>query len=91
MGECEEDGIGYKWEAKALGALDGHQPSEGDKCQDFDFVVKHDPHMSGHYWLTDICQQQIELVTGKNGPSSTFSSSNIMLHSDKYSEVGACM
>ncbi len=91
VGDCEETGIGYKWDAAALGGLQGHHPSEGDKCQQFDVTVKHDPHMSGHYWLTDVCQQAIEIVTSKNGPSSTYSSSNLMLHSDKYSDVGSCM
>ena len=91
MGECEETGIGYKWDTATLGELEGHHPSDGDKCQQFEVTVKHDPHMSGHYWLTDVCQQAIEIVTSKSGPSSTYSSSNLMLHSDKYSDVGSCM
>ena len=91
VGECEETGIGYKWDSAGLGELDGHHPSDGDKCQQYEMAVKHDPHMSGHYWLTDVCQQAIEIVTSKSGPSSTYSSSNLMLHSDKYSDVGSCM
>jgi hypothetical protein len=90
MSECSETGLGYRWFGNALGDLHSHQPSTGDKCEHFKVSVKHDPHMSGQYWLTDICQQTIDIVTGKAG-SSAFTQSNLVLRADKYSDVGACL
>lgn len=52
--------------------------------------VKRDPHMAGHYWLTDICQQAINIVSSKAG-SSAVTQSNLMLKPDKLSDVGVCM
>lgn len=46
--------------------------------------------MAGHYWLTDICEQAIDIVSSKAG-SSTVSQSNLVLRSDKYSDVGQCL
>jgi hypothetical protein len=46
--------------------------------------------MAGHYWLTDVCQQAIDVWAGKVG-SSSFSQSNLVLRADKYSDVGACL
>ena len=46
--------------------------------------------MAGHYWLTDICQQAINIVSSKTG-SSAVTQSNLMLKPDKLSDVGVCM
>ena len=46
--------------------------------------------MAGHYWLTDICQQAINIVSSKAG-SSAVTQSNLMLKPDKLSDVGVCM
>lgn len=90
LSECADTGLGYKWAGSALGDLEHHHPSTGDKCEHFQVSVKRDPHMAGHYWLTDICQQAINIVSSKAG-SSAVSQSNLMLKPDKLSDVGVCM
>lgn len=52
--------------------------------------MKRDPHMAGHYWLTDICQQAFDIVSSKPG-SSAVTKSNIVLKNDRYSDVGSCL
>ena len=79
-----------RWQGGALGALEGHHPSGGGQCQSFRLSIAHDPHMAGHYWLADVCQQAIDIMAGKVG-SSSFSASNLVLRADKYSDVGACL
>ncbi|EIE18173.1 hypothetical protein COCSUDRAFT_34613, partial [Coccomyxa subellipsoidea C-169] len=90
LSECAETGLGYRWAGSALGDLEQHHPSTGDKCEHFQVSVKRDPHMAGHYWLTDICQQAIDIVSSKSG-SSAVTQSNIVLKADRYSDVGSCL
>lgn len=90
LSECAETGLGYRWSGEALAGLNEHHPSTGDKCEHFQVTVKHDPHMSGHYWLSDVCQQTIDIVAGKAG-STSVSQSSLVLKADKYSDVGACL
>lgn len=35
MSECADTGLGYKWAGSALGDLQHHHPSTGDKCEHF--------------------------------------------------------
>ena len=53
-------------------------------------TVRHDPHMAGHYWLSDICQQRIDIVATKNG-KTMFSQTSVVVAKDKYSDIGSCL
>ena len=166
MAECEETGLGYRWEGAQLGSLHNYQPSEGHRCaaclcglqakvwtaaaeqcsrmqalvldrpasedkdtcslckarsasqwqqqiltvlqqgtvaactscalpracrcEKFLMTVKHDPHMAGHYWLSDICQQRIDIVATKNG-KTMFSQTSVVVAKDKFSDIGSCL
>lgn len=35
LSECVETGLGYRWAGNALGDLEQHHPSTGDKCEHF--------------------------------------------------------
>lgn len=35
LSECADTGLGYKWAGSALGDLQHHHPSTGDKCEHF--------------------------------------------------------
>ncbi|KAK9813800.1 hypothetical protein WJX73_010289 [Symbiochloris irregularis] len=90
VSECGETGIGYHWEGESLGALAGHHPKDGHKCEKFLMRVRHDPHMAGHFWLTDICQQRIDIVATKNG-KTMFSQTSVVVAKDKFSDIGSCL
>lgn len=53
-------------------------------------TVKHDPHMAGHYWLSDICQQRVDIVATKNG-KTMFSQTSVVVAKDKFSDIGSCL
>ena len=46
--------------------------------------------MAGHYWLSDICQQRIDIVATKNG-KTMFSQTSVVVAKDKYSDIGSCL
>ena len=91
--QCDETGLGYRWEAGQLQGLQDHEPWKGDRCEKFKLTIKHDPHMAGNFWLTDICQQRIDIVATKNGKTmfSQTTSSSIIVAKDKFSDVGSCL
>ena len=60
------------------------------RCEKFLMTVKHDPHMAGHYWLSDICQQRIDIVATKNG-KTMFSQTSVVVAKDKFSDIGSCL
>ena len=53
-------------------------------------TIKHDPHMAGHYWLSDVCQQRIDIVATKNG-KTMFSQTSVVVAKDKFSDIGSCL
>ncbi|KAK9830092.1 hypothetical protein WJX72_009747 [[Myrmecia] bisecta] len=59
---CEAEGIGYKWTGSQMGALYNHEPSQGVVCQPFSMTVYHEVDSTTSLWLTDICEQNLELV-----------------------------
>ena len=46
--------------------------------------------MAGHYWLSDICQQRIDIVATKNG-KTMFSQTSVVVAKDKFSDIGSCL
>ena len=88
--ECDETGLGYRWEGDQLEGLELHEPWQGEKCQKFSITIQHDPHMGHNFWLTDICQQRIDIVATKNG-KTMFSQSSVVVAKDKFSDVGSCL
>lgn len=90
LDECDETGLGYKWEGEALRALQHHHPKDGHQCEKFLMTIRHDPHMAGHFWLSDICQQRIDIVATKNG-KTMFSQSSVVVAKDKFSDIGSCL
>ena len=60
------------------------------RCEKFLMTVKHDPHMAGHYWLSDICQQRVDIVATKNG-KTMFSQTSVVVAKDKFSDIGSCL
>ncbi|KAK9869001.1 hypothetical protein WJX84_007815 [Apatococcus fuscideae] len=87
---CDEVGIGYRWEGAALGALNNHPPSHGEVCEHFEMIVRHDPHQSGPFWLTDICQQNVDVSVNKNGKIMMAQSTSVAAQ-DKFTDVGSCL
>lgn len=87
---CDEVGIGYRWEGAALGALHNHQSSGGEVCEHFEMVVRHDPHQSGPFWLTDICQQSVDVVLNQNGKIMMAQSTSVAAQ-DKFTDAGSCL
>ncbi|KAK9815343.1 hypothetical protein WJX72_002040 [[Myrmecia] bisecta] len=90
ISKCEETGLGYRWEADQLRSLHEHIPWAGDRCVNFTMTVRHDEHMTGNFWLTDICQQNIDIVATKNG-KTMFAQTSMVVTKDKYSDVGSCL
>ncbi len=43
LSECAETGLGYRWAGSALGDLEQHHPSTGDKCEHFQVRLPHQP------------------------------------------------
>lgn len=70
--------------------LETHEPWQGERCEKFTITVQHDPHQATDFWLTDICQQRIDIVATKNG-KTMFSQSSVVVAKDKFSDVGSCL
>ncbi len=87
---CDEVGIGYRWEGAQLGALHDYMPSNGEVCEHFEMVVRHDPHQNGPFWLTDICQQGVDVVVNKNGKIMMAQSTSLAAQ-DKFTDIGSCL
>jgi len=66
------------------------EPWQGERCEKFRLTVQHDPHQANDFWLTDICQQRIDIVATKNG-KTMFSQSSVVVAKDKFSDVGSCL
>jgi len=88
--ECDETGLGYRWEGDQLQGLESHEPWQGERCEKFRVTVRHDPHQAHDFWLTDVCQQRIDIVATKNG-KTMFSQSSVVVAKDKFSDVGSCL
>jgi len=63
---------------------------QGERCEKFRVTVRHDPHQAHDFWLTDVCQQRIDIVATKNG-KTMFSQSSVVVAKDKFSDVGSCL
>ena len=43
LSECADTGLGYRWAGNALGDLQHHHPSTGDKCEHFQVGLRNRP------------------------------------------------
>ncbi|KAK9820797.1 hypothetical protein WJX74_004973 [Apatococcus lobatus] len=75
ISQCSEAaGLGYSWSGSQLGALESHDPTQGEVCQDFSLEIYHESEAFTNLWLTDICQQGVKFVDGSgllSEPQST--------------------